>query len=66
MKTCSIGRERRKKKMLQNKQAMGVHIKFYIIGEILERVEVFRYQGNILRQDDDDTPTIISLIKKAR
>ena len=62
--TCSIGRERRKNKLLQNKQAKRVEKKIYMNGKELEGVEEIKYLGSILRQADDDTHTIIRQIKK--
>ena len=65
-KTCCIGRDERENKILQNKQAKGGEVEFYINGKELERMEEFKYLGSILPQDDHDTTAIIRQIKKAR
>jgi hypothetical protein len=39
---------------------------FYVKGEVLEKVESFRYLGRILGQDDDNIRAVRSQIKKAR
>jgi hypothetical protein len=38
---------------------------FYVEGEVLKKVELFRYLGRILAQDDDDVRAVRSQIKKA-
>ena len=38
---------------------------FYIKGEVLEKVELFHYLGQILAQDDNDVRAVRSQIKKA-
>ena len=35
-------------------------------GDVLERVEVFRYLGRLLSQDDDDIQAVRSQLCKAR
>ena len=50
--------------MLQNKQTKKGEAKFDINGKELERAKELQYSGRMLRQDDDDTPTIIRQIKK--
>jgi hypothetical protein len=39
---------------------------FYVEGEVLERVETFRYLGRIMAQDGDDIQAVRSQIRKAR
>ncbi len=45
---------------------MALRQLFYVEGEVLEKVESFRYLGRILAQDDDDIRAVRSQIKKAR
>ena len=39
---------------------------FKVHGDMLERVEVFRYLGRLLSQDDDDIQAVRSQLCKAR
>jgi hypothetical protein len=39
---------------------------FHVEGEVLDKVDLFRYLGRILAQDDDDVRAIRQQIKKAR
>ena len=45
---------------------MALRQLFYVEGEVLEKVESFRYLGRILAQDDEDVRAVRSQIKKAR
>ena len=45
---------------------MALRQLFYVEGEVLEKVESFRYLGRILAQDDEDVRAVRSHIKKAR
>ena len=65
-KTCQLNQERRKKERLQDRQAEAERQKFFVYGHELERVREFEYLGRILREDDDDSKTIVNQIKKAR
>ena len=65
-KTCSIGRKQREAEKLQNLQADANKVKFLVYGKEIQRVKEFRYLGRILREDDDDTSSIVSQIKRAR
>ena len=65
-KTCLKGKKRRECEILQNKQAEADDVVFKVYGENLERVQEFKYLGRTLREDDDDTKTIVNQIKKAR
>ena len=65
-KICKKGQERRKHEKLQDLQAEAGDQKFYVYGQELERVKEFKYLGRIIREDDDDTQTILEQIKKAR
>ena len=46
--------------------ALALRQLFYVEGEVLEKVESFRYLGRILAQDDEDVRAVRSHIKKAR
>ncbi len=46
--------------------ALALRCKFNVNGTVLERVEVFKYLGCLLAQDDDDTQAIRQQMRKAR
>jgi hypothetical protein len=45
--------------------ALALRLLFYIEGEVLKKVESFRYLGRILAQDDEDVRAVRNQIKKA-
>jgi hypothetical protein len=60
-KECRMGTARRHQRdMVALRQQFRVH------GDVLERVEVFRYPGRLLSQDDDDIQAVRSQLCKAR
>ena len=63
---CQQGVERRTQRDSAITSALALRQLFYVEGEVLEKVESFRYLGRILAQDDDDTRAVRSQIKKAR
>ena len=63
---CRIGREWRKCKQLQDKQAEAEKVEFFLYGKKLERVHKFKYLGRVLREDYDDTECIDHWIRSAR
>jgi hypothetical protein len=46
--------------------ALDLRQQFSVNGEALERVEVFKYLGRLLAQDDDDIQAIRAQLRKAR
>ena len=46
--------------------ALALRQQFSVNGEALEQVEVFRYLGRLLAQDDDDIQAICAQLRKAR
>ena len=46
--------------------ALALRLLFYIEGEVLKKVESFRYLGRILAQDDENVRAVQNQIKKAR
>ena len=65
-KTCQVGMERQVQRNSAIDSAMALRRQFYVEGEVLEKVDAFRYLGRILAQDDDDIRAVRSQIKKAR
>jgi len=63
---CKTGAERRTQRDSAITSALALRQQFYVEGEVLERVESFRYLGRILAQDDDDVRAVRSQIQKAR
>ena len=64
--TCKVGEERQKQRNSAIDAALAIRQLFHIEGEVLERVNTFRYLGRILSQDDDDIRAVRTQIKKAR
>jgi len=48
------------------RSALALCQQFTVHGDVLERVEVFRYLGRLLSQDDDDIQAVRSQLCKAR
>jgi hypothetical protein len=65
-KECQVGVERKKQREAAVTLALALRQQFSVHGEVLERVEVFKYLGRLLAQDDDDTQAIRAQLRKAR
>jgi hypothetical protein len=63
---CQTGVERRAQRDSAISSALALRQLFYVKGEVLKKVELFRYLGRILGQDDNDIRAVRSQIKKAR
>ena len=63
---CQTGVDRRTQRDSAITSALALRQLFYVEGEVLEKVESFRYLGRILAQDDEDVRAVRSQIKKAR
>ena len=46
--------------------ALALRRQFTVHGDVLERIEVFKYLGRLLAQDDDDAQAIRQQLRKAR
>ena len=66
LQVCQQGVERRTQMDSAIKAALALRQLFYVEGEVLEKVELFRYLGRILAQDNEDVRAVRSQIKKAR
>ena len=51
---CRVGAARRHQWEMAVRSALALRQQFMVHGDVLERVEVFRYLGRLLSQDDDD------------
>jgi hypothetical protein len=63
---CLIGAERKQQREAAVTSALALRQQFSVHGDVLERVEVFKYLGRLLAQDDDDIQAICAQLRKAR
>ncbi len=61
-----MGTARRHQRDMAVQSALALRQQFTVHGDVLERVEVFRYLGCLLLQDDDDIQAVRSQLRKAR
>jgi len=57
-KECQVGVEQKKQREVAVTSALALRQQFSVHGDMLERVEVFKYLGRLLAQDDDDIQAI--------
>jgi hypothetical protein len=55
---CRMGAARRHQRDMAVRSALALRQQFMVYGDVLERVEVFRYLGRLLSQDDDDIQAV--------
>jgi hypothetical protein len=65
-KECQVGVERRRQRETAISSALALRQQFTVHGDVLERVEVFKYLGQMMAQDDDDIHAIRAQLRKAR
>ena len=65
-KECQVGVEQRNKREAAVTSVLVLRQQYSVHGNVLERVEVFKYLGRLLAQDDDDIRTIQAKLWKAR
>jgi hypothetical protein len=63
-KECQVGVERKKQREMAVTSALTLRQQFSVHGDVLERVEVFKYLGRLFAQDDDEV--ICAQLRKAR
>jgi hypothetical protein len=63
---CLLGMERRTQRDSAVSAALALRKLFHVEGEVLEKVDSFRYLGRVLAQTDDDVRAVRQQIKKAR
>jgi len=63
---CWVRTARRHQRDMAVRSALALRQQFTVHGDVLERVEVFRYLGRLLSQDDDDIQAVRSQLCKAR
>jgi hypothetical protein len=65
-KECGIGMDRQLQRESTISSALALRREFNVDGTVLELVEVFKYLGHLLAQDDDDAQAIRQQLWKAR
>jgi hypothetical protein len=58
MQECQTGVERKLQRESAVPLALALRRQFSVHGDVLERIEVFKYLGHLLAQDDDDAQAI--------
>ncbi len=64
--SCALGTDRRIQHKAAVTSALTLCCTFQVHGDVLERVEMFKYLGCILAQDDNDNQAVRHQICKAR
>ena len=62
-KECQVGVEWKKEWEAAVTSALALRQQFSVYGDVLEQVEVFKYLGCLLAQDDDDIRAICAIIE---
>jgi hypothetical protein len=62
---CQTGVERKLQRELAVRSTLALRHQFSVHGDVLERVEVFKYLGRLLVQDDNDAQAIHLQLQKA-
>ncbi len=65
-KECQVGVEWKQQREAAVTSALALQQQFSVHGEALEQVEVFKYLGRLLAQDNDDIQAIRNQMRKAR
>jgi hypothetical protein len=65
-KECQIGVEQKHQRETAISSALALRQQFLVCGDVLEWVEVFKYLGRLLAQDDDNIQAIHTQMRKAR
>jgi len=63
--SCSIGADRRVQREAAVTSALALRRTLTVHEDVLERVEVFKYLGRLLAQDDDDVQAVRQQVRKA-
>jgi hypothetical protein len=66
LKECSIRAEQKQQREAAVTSALALWQQFSVHGDVLEWVEVFKYLGRLLAQDDNDIQAIRAQLRKAR
>ncbi len=66
MKECGVGMDQLLQRESAVSLALALRREFTVNGSVLERIEVFKYLGRLLAQDDNDTQAIQQQMQKTR
>ncbi len=66
LKECQVGAERRRQQETVVTAALALRQQYTIHGDVLKRVEVYKYLGRMMAQDDDNAQAIRAQLRKAR
>jgi hypothetical protein len=64
--SATFSAKRRHQRDMAVRSALALRQQFTVHGDVLERVEVFRYLGRLLSQDDDNVQAVRNQLCKAR
>jgi hypothetical protein len=65
-KECQVGAERRQQREMAVTAALALRQQYTIHGDVLKQVEVYKYLGQMMAQDDDNAQAIRAQLWKAR
>jgi hypothetical protein len=65
-KECRVGMERCHQQDMAVRSALALHEQFMVHGDVLEKVEIYRYLGRLLMQDNNDAQAVQSQLCKAQ
>ncbi len=65
-KECQAGTERCHQRDMEVQSALALRKQFTVHGDVLEMIEVYRYLGCLLLQDDDDVQAVWSQLRKVQ
>ncbi len=65
-KECQAGTERHHQQDMAVQSALALREKYTVHGDVLEKLEVYRYLNRLLSQDDNDVQAVQSQLCKAR
>jgi hypothetical protein len=66
MKECKVWVERQRQRETAISSALALRQQFTVRGDVLKRMEVFKYLGQMLAQDNDDVRAVQAQLQKAR
>jgi hypothetical protein len=66
LKECQVGVERQRQQEAAVTAALALCQQFTIHGDVLKQVDVYKYLGRMMAQDDDDNQAVHAQLWKAR
>jgi hypothetical protein len=64
-KECQVGVEHRRQRKAAVTSALALRQQFTVLGDVLEQVEVYKYLGWMMAQDNNDTQALRAQLRKA-